>query len=80
MREEQASWWDRHVQSIGKQRMHIFHKMIGYYVKDAEKDHFQTLDHNTTVDDTVLGREQLALHGYEECKNWHGASSITSTQ
>lgn len=46
----------------------MFHKMIGYCMKDAEQEHFQMVDHNIIADDIVLGFEQLTLHGEEESK------------
>jgi len=50
--------------------LHTFHGMLGYCMKDAQQDHFQTIDHNISAEDITLGLEHLALHGQEECKTW----------
>lgn len=43
--------------------------MLGYFMKDACKEHFETVDHNITAEDLNIGMEQYALYGREDNKN-----------
>ena len=52
--------------ALSNKGLHTFHGLIGYCMKDAQQDHFQTIDHNVTAEDINIGLEQLALHGQEE--------------
>lgn len=54
---------------LANKGLHTFIGLLGYCMKDACKEHFETVDHNVTASDISLGLEQYALHGQEENKN-----------
>lgn len=53
---------------ISNKGLQTFHGVIGYCIKDADKDHFKTINHNILVGDIILSLEQSALHRKEQCK------------
>eukprot|EP00250_Pteridium_aquilinum_P022110 c25305_g3_i1 orf=628-1830(+) len=54
---------------LTNKRLHTFHGLLGYCMKDVSKEHFETVDHNVSAQDISLGLEQYALFGQEENKN-----------
>ena len=54
---------------LTNRRLHTFHGLLGYCMKDASREHFETVDHNVAAEDIALGLEQYALFGQEESKN-----------
>lgn len=42
--------------------LHTFYGLLGYCMKDRDKEHFETIDHNITSDNLNQRLEQYALH------------------